>query len=296
MDTLENLMIKLAKCLCLAAVVLALACSRPKPLIVGSMNTTEQTVVGEIIAQHLQRRLSKTVEHRSGLSGTDFAYQALQGGEIALYPEYTGTILTQILREAPSPDAIQNLERARGEMRRVARSELLEPLGFDRSVVVVIRSDDPRAPTVDTLTQAAQVTEGWKMAVSYEFQQLSDGMPRLTRYGLPMSANIRGLDGTLLFDRLQAKEVSMITAHATDAALTSNAWKILADDQHKFTAQQACLLVRQDVLAQTPGMQAALLELKGKLSTDAVRRLNAQVDFGKRPPREVAADFLASMK
>jgi glycine betaine/choline ABC-type transport system substrate-binding protein len=272
------------------------ACSRTKPLVVGSLNTTEQTVVGEIVVQHLQRRLGRPVEHRSALPGSAFAYQGLQGGEIAAYVEYTGSVLTQILHEQPTPDTTLNFERARSEMRRVAKSELFEPLGFERSIVMVIRADDPRAETVHTLTQASETKEGWKIGVSYEFQQATDGVPRLTRYSLPMAAGIRGLDGTLLFDRLQAKDVNMITARATDAALTSDAWKILQDDQHLLTVEQACLLVRQDVLAETPGMQAALLELKGKLSTEALRRMNAQVDLGKRAPSEVAKEFLAGMK
>ncbi len=107
------------------------------------------------------------------------AYQALQSGEINLYPEYSGSIVTEILKEQPSADASLIFQRARGEMKRTAQADLLDPLGIDNSFVAVIRADDPRASKVSTLSEAAAVSDGWVLGVTSEFQQLSDGMPAL---------------------------------------------------------------------------------------------------------------------
>ncbi|MGH9594904.1 MAG: glycine betaine ABC transporter substrate-binding protein, partial [Bryobacteraceae bacterium] len=76
--------------------------------------------------------------------------------------------------------------------------------------------------------------------------------------------------------------------------LTSPDWKVLQDDQKVFTSYQACLLVRQDKLAQTPQLAAALAELAGKFTAETMRKLNAQVEIEHRPPAAVAADFLRS--
>src|SRR5579863_2266788 len=104
--------------------VLALAASgcgnSPKAIVVGSMNSTEQVLLGEIVAQHLEHRLGRKVERQRNLGRTLNAYQALQSGEINLYPEYTGAIVTEILKEQPAADAGLIFERAKGEMKRLA--------------------------------------------------------------------------------------------------------------------------------------------------------------------------------
>ena len=159
-----------------------------KTLTVGSKNFTEQVVLGEIIAQHLEHRLAITVTRRLNLGGTLLTYQALLSGEIGIYPEYTGTIVSEILKEPIAKDAAQVLERARVEMQRIAQTEVLTPLGIDNTFAMVIRGEDARKFNISTLSDAAKVTPGWKLGVGYEFQSRKDGMPALNSYHLPMSA------------------------------------------------------------------------------------------------------------
>jgi glycine betaine/choline ABC-type transport system substrate-binding protein len=276
------------------AVFLAAGCGNsPKTIVVGSMNSTEQTILGEIVAQHLEHRFGRKVDRRPNLGGSQNAYQALQNGEISLYPEYTGSIVTEILKEQAAADPSLVFERARGEMRRIAQSELLNPLGFDNGFVAVIRSDDPRAAKTSSLSEAAEAAEGWKLAASYEFQQLADGLPSLLQYKLPMKSAPRSMDGDLLLKALQQMSVTMIVARSTDGILTSKEWKTLRDDRAHFAPRQACLLVKQDMVRTQPGLQPALAELSGKISTEAMRQMNAQVDLGQVPAQQVAAAFLA---
>jgi glycine betaine/choline ABC-type transport system substrate-binding protein len=277
----------------LVSVSASSACHRAQPSItVGSKSTTSQLIVSEIVAQHLEHRLGVKIDRRPNLGGTALAYQSLLNGEIGLYPEYSGTIVTEILREQASADAGLVFERARGEMRRIAQSELLNPLGFDDSFVAVIRTDDPRAAKVSTLSEAAKSEEGWKLGASLDFQQRGDGLPALLQYKLPMKAAPRTLEDSLIFQALQQNTVNMIVAHATDGALTSRDWKMLADDRGAFVPQQACILVRQDLLMKQPGLQAALAELSGKITTEQMRDLDARVDLAHEQARDVAADFL----
>ena len=268
--------------------------SSPKPVVVGSMNSTEQNILGEIVAQHLEHRFGRKVDRRPDLGGTLNAYQALQNGEISVYPEYTGAIVTEILKEQASTDTASVFERARGEMKRVAQSELLNPLGFDNSFVAVIRSDDPRAAQISTLSEAAAVTDGWKLAASFEFQQLSDGLPSLLQYKLPMKSAPRSMGGELLFKALEQMSVSMIIARSTDGILTEKEWKALRDDRGHFAAHQACLLVKLDLVNTQPGLKPALAELSGKITAEQMRAMNAQVDLRQMSAREVAAAFLGS--
>lgn len=280
-----------------ALCIFAAACGHPATnIVIGSENTTEQSIVGEIVAQHLEKQLGIHVSRRPNIGGTLLAYQSLQSGEINIYPEYTGTIVTEVLKEQPSTDPNQLFERAKGEMARIAQAELIGPLGFENSYIGVIRASDPHAARLSSLSDAAQVTDGWKLGYSYEFQQKSDAMPALTQYHLPMSIPMRSTDAAGLFKDLTDGELTMIVTHSTDGALGSSDWKVLPDDRKLFTIEQLCLLVRQDLLKQEPQLAGALASLSGKLTAQEMRGLNAEVDIDHRTVADAAKGFLARMK
>lgn len=264
-----------------------------KKIAVGSKNFTEQVVLGEIVAQHLEHRLGYPVVRRLNLGGTLLSYQALLNGEISVYPEYTGTIEAEILKETPAKDPAQVLERSRLEMRRVSQLEVMDPLGIDNTFVMVVRGEDARKYKVSTLSEASQVKDGWKLGVGYEFIQRIDGLPALNNYHLPMAAAPRSMDLGLLYKSLEQGQVSMIAANATDGPLQAHDWTILQDDRKVFGSYQACLMARMDALAAEPRLQPALAELSGKFTNESMRKLDAAVDVDHRPARDVAAEFLA---
>jgi glycine betaine/choline ABC-type transport system substrate-binding protein len=292
--TIHRLINCVAAALALSWGLAAVGCGKSqKTIVVGSMSSTEQVVLGEIVAQHLEHKLGRKVERRLDLGGTTLAYQSFQSGEISLYAEDAGTIVTQILKEQPGEDASLIFARAQGEMKRTAQAELLNPLGLDNSYVVVIRADDPRAGKVSTLSEAAAVKDGWILGATAEFQQLSDGMPMLTEYKLPMTAAPRSMDAGALFKSLSDGTVTMIVARATDGALTQSNWKVLSDDRHLFVPKRASLLVEGSILMAQPDVRSVLDELSGKISTAKMRELDAQVDLGHQQAKDVAAAFLA---
>ena len=219
-----------------------------KPLVVGSKNFTEQVLLGEIIAQHIEHRLARKVTRRLNLGGTLLTYQALSSGEITLYPEYTGTIVAEILKEDISPNPATVYERSRMEMARRAQVDLLNPLGIDNTFAMVIRGEDARKYNVKTLSEAAAVTPGWKLGVGYEFQERMDGMPALNSYHLPMASAPRSMDLGLLYKALELGQVTMIAANATDGPLAGHDWTILEDDKKAFGSYQACIMARQEML------------------------------------------------
>ena len=200
------------------ALLSAMGCSRARPLTVGSKNFTEQIVLGEIVAQQLERRLGGKVDRKLDLGGTLLAQQALRNGEIDLYPEYTGTALTAVLKLAPSPDAAAVLERVRAEYRRRWRLEWLDPLGFDNTFAMVVRGPDARAQGIETLTDAARRKQGWTLGVGYEFLQRPDGLRGLLHtYRLPLAGTPKSMDLGLLYSALEQKQVDMAAANAIRA-------------------------------------------------------------------------------
>lgn len=277
----------------LALAVVCASCGTTRPIVVGSGNETEQILVGEIVAQHLEHRLGqRKVQRRLGLGGELILYQALNSGDVTLYPDYTGSIVSAILRERPSPEPDVVLQRARNEMRRLAQAELLEPLGYDNPPVAVVRTVDAKQDNAHNLSEAAAGSFRWNLGVTYEFQQRSDGLPALNTYKLPIEG-IRGMEASRLLPSLKEGQVTMIVASATDPRLVSPDLTILEDDRKAFPPFQACLLIRQDALAAEPQLRAALGQLSGKFTTETMRAMSAQVEQDHRMPADVASQFLA---
>ena len=272
------------------AALLNLSCGHSKkPIVVGSKSTTAQVVLGEIVAQHLEHRLGRPIGRSLSLGNTPLVYQALMSGEIGLYPEDTGMIQASILKESPSSDAASTLERVRNEMRRLAQLVVLDPLGIENSWAVVIQNEK-----IATLSEAEHAKTGWKLGITRDFNERGDGLPTLHQYHLPMGGPPRVSDPGSLYGALAAGEVTMVVGNAADGPLARHKeWTVLADDKKVFPIYQTCLMVRADVLADDPKIQPALAELSGRLTNDALRDLDAQVDVDHKKAADVAAGFLA---
>jgi glycine betaine/choline ABC-type transport system substrate-binding protein len=259
---------------------LAGGCSSRPRVVVGSKNFTEQVLLGEIAARHIERRLGFEVDRKLNLGGTLLAHEALKGGSIDLYPEYTGTALTAVLKQPAVKDAKAALERVR-EGYRPWGIEWLAPLGFNNSFAMVVRADSAREQGLRTLSQAAGRSKPWNLGVGYEFTQRPDGLDGLVQtYGL----------------RLTGPPVEMAAANATDGMLARPEFVVLEDDQRYFPPYECAIAVRQDILERYPRLRAVLTELSGRISDSAMRRMNGAVDVDHRPATDVARDFLNQWK
>jgi glycine betaine/choline ABC-type transport system substrate-binding protein len=260
---------------------------------VGSKNFTEQIILGEIVAQHLEQRLGAKIDRKLDLGGTLLAHQALVNGGIDLYPEYTGTALTNVLKQAPSPDATAVLQTVRAAYVRQWKLEWLDPLGFNNTFAIAIRGPDARQRHIRTLSDAAAYQPGWTLGVGYEFLRRPDGLPGLLKaYPLRLKGSPVSMDLGLLYQALDQQKVDMVAGSETDGMLSVLDVTVLEDDRHYFPPYQAALVVRKSTLSADPRLQAALQELSGKFTDTAMRKLNYAVDGKHQPVREVAARFL----
>jgi osmoprotectant transport system substrate-binding protein len=277
-------------------IALALTCgcaSRPRPIVVGSKNFTEQLVLGEILAQQLERKLGQQVERKLNLGGTLLAHQALVSGEIDLYPEYTGTALTAILKLPPVADPKKVLDEVRSGYQTRWRIEWLAPFGFNNSFAMVVRGDEARRGGLRTISDAARSRKEWAMGAGYEFVERPDGFHGLVKtYGLGITGQIETMDLGLLYQALKQRKVDMIAASATDGMLSVLDITVLQDDRHYFPPYEAAPVVRAEALVEHPGMRQALEELAGRLTDKDMQKLNFELDGKHRPLGDVAREFL----
>lgn len=264
----------------------------PAAIVVGSQSSTGQIVTGEIVAQHLEHRLGRKVERRLGIGAGMIVYQELQLQHISLYPALTGAIESEVLKERANSSAAVVWERAHGELSRLAKMELFNPLGYKNPPAMVVLAANAAGLDPPTLSQAAAASTKWKIGVSYEFLQSSGSVTAVNSYHLPTAQAMRGMEPSELFAALQQGTVTMIATDTIDGHITSPGYRVLADDRHAFPPDQACLLTRQDVLAAEPRLSGYLAELSGKFSTEMMRKMSAEVDLDHREPAAVAAEFL----
>lgn len=278
----------------LAALVLMLAPgagSAAEPVVVGSKRFTESYVLGELVTQSL-RGAGIAAEHRQGLGNTAILEQALASGEVAVYPEYTGTIVREILKRddtaQPTLDELNRWLAPRG-------LKVAVPLGFNNTYALAMREDLAARLGVDSISALAGLAQRapaeaarLRFGLSHEFLVRADGWPALQRaYGLAV-APPGGLDHGLAYEALSRGQVDVIDVYSTDAQIGRRALRVLRDDRAFFPRYDAVLLMRA-TLDEAP-LAAALA---GRIDEATMIALNAEAEIDGRPFAEVARAFLA---
>ena len=278
-------------------IVLLASCynGRHDTIVIGSKNFSEQALLAEIVAQHLEARLHRQVIRRFYLAGSYICQQALLSGRIDAYVEYTGTALTAILHDPIQSDPSTVFARVKSEYKQRFGLEVMPSLGFNNTFAIVVRGEDARRLHLKTIDDARPYTPQWRAGFGYEFMERPDGYAGLAKvYGLEFSSAPRILDLGLLYRALLDKQVDLVAGNSTDGLLAARDLVILDDDKHYFPPYEAVPIVRQDTLARFPEMRSAIEELGGKISDAEMRKMNYAVDGEHRDIAEVARDFLHS--
>ena len=282
----------------LSAVILLLlpSCSARSDLIViGSKNFTESMVLGEIIAQQIESHTRLKMERRFYLAGSYICHQAILAGRIDMYPEYTGTALTAILKQPSGSDRTVVYQRVKSEYERRFDLTLGPSFGFNDTFAMEIRGADARRLNIKTLLQAAAFTPQWRAGFGYEFMERPDGYRGLAAaYGLHFAEPPRVMDLGLLARALTDHQIDMAAGNATDGLIPALDLFVLEDDRHYFPPYEAVPVIREQTLRQHPELAGALAELAGKISDAEMQRLNYTVDGQHRDVKDVVHEFLKS--
>jgi osmoprotectant transport system substrate-binding protein len=261
---------------------------------IGSKFFTEQVILAELLAQHIEARTGIPVERKTNLGGTLLVHKALLAGELDLYVEYTGTALTAVLNEAPSGDSSGVYARVKAQYADRFHLEVTEPLGFENTFAMVIRGDDAQRLHLRTMSDLVPIAAKWRAGVGYEFLERPDGFRGWSeRYGLHFGGKPRVMDLGLIYRALVDHQVDIVAGNSTDGLIDSLGLVALQDDKHYFPPYDAVPIVRQSTLARFPQLRGALAELAGKISESDIRRMNYAVEGQLQEPAEVVRQFRA---
>src|SRR6267378_3630951 len=241
------------------------ACHQPpqSKIIIGSKFFTEQVILAELIAQHIEAR--------------------------------TGTAVTAVLNETPQGDSTAVYSRVKQLYSDRFHLEVTEPLGFENTFAMVIRGDDAKNLHLQKISDITPIAPKWRAGVGYEFLERPDGFRGWSdRYNLHFAESPKVMDLGLIYRALIDRQVDIVAGNSTDGLIDSLGLVALEDDRHYFPPYDAVPIVRQSTLARFPQLRAALADLAGKLSAADMRRLNFAVDAQHQDAAIVVRSFRQS--
>ncbi|NKJ06443.1 MULTISPECIES: glycine betaine ABC transporter substrate-binding protein [unclassified Rhizobium] len=279
----------------IAAAVMVASAVRPaaaEPIKVGSKNFTEQYILAEMYAALLEKA-GFQVERKINLGGTLIAHQALTTGQIDLYPEYTGTALSSVVKGTMSTDPDKVYNEVKDFYAKNYNLTWLKPTGINNGYVIVVRNETADANNLKSLSDLAKVANTLVFGGGAEFPDRADGLPGLKRvYNAEFKEFKQFAKLGLRYDALSQKDIDVANGAATDWQIGAQGLTALDDDKGLFPPYYVAPVVRQQVLDANPKLKDVLESLGSHLDNATMRVLNAKVETDHEEPKDVAEAFL----
>jgi osmoprotectant transport system permease protein len=259
----------------------AVAHAEDRPVVIGSKVFTESVVLGELATQLLNAREIAAV-HQRELGGTSVMWSAMLRGELDCYPEYTGTLRTEIFSGSSITSDTQLREVLADKEVWASGS-----LGFNNTYVLGLRKDTAAKLSISRMSDLAAHPQ-LRFAFSNEFMQRADGWRGVrSAYGLPQS-EVRGMAHDLAYRALAAGSIDVTDLYSTDAEIAYYELATLTDDRGFFPTYDALIVCRASV---DERVKRVLNRLTGAIDAQAMARMNARAKLEGIPEARVAEQF-----
>lgn len=259
-----------------------------RKIVVGSKDFSESIILAEILSQMLEKQGLEII--RQFELGGNLVHEALIAKQIDVYPEYTGTAYTAILKKTPKTEPIAVYDETKSEYESRFGLTLSAPLGFANDFAILVRGNVARSLNLNTISDAVPISRDWQAGFGQDFMSRADGYAGFAgTYGFRFAKQPREMDLALTYRALASGELDMIAGNSTDGLISALDLFQLEDDRRYFPPYQAVFVVRKEVEAT---LQPILDRLGNSISTDEMRGMNLKVDGDKQTPKDVAADFI----
>ncbi|MDR0809510.1 MAG: hypothetical protein LBE86_10385 [Gemmobacter sp.] len=260
---------------------------------IGFPGLTEQAMMGHMAALILEKKLGLQVEISGNLGGTGIGQQAIIEGALDIFPDYTGDALSNVLKEAPLTDPAAAYERVASQYKEKYNIVWLAPTKFNNTYALALKADRAEELNINTISDLIPHAGEWTLGSSVEFAgRPIDGYAGMAKaYDLKFGS-VKPMDVGLMYTSIDAGEVDVIVAFATDARIGKVGLRVLDDDKFFFPAYNAAITVRGELLEKHPEIGPAINEVIGAIDTETQVRLNARADIDYIPVEVVAEDYL----
>lgn len=287
--------IALALVLVLAAAVVLGGCSKKGSVTVGSKDFSENIVLAEMFAQLIEKHSDLTVSRKLNMGGTFICFEAIQKGDIDLYPDYTGTGLTAQLKMDVITDPDEAYRVVSEEFHKRFAIKWLEPFGFNNTYALAVTDEVARQYGIETYSDLVSVSENLVFGAEHEFFDRQDGYDGLVAaYGFKFKGEPKKMNVSLKYQAIGNGDMDVTDAFSTDGAIKQYNLKVLVDDKQFFPPYYAAPIVRESTLEKYPELEGILNKLGGKIDEAAMTELNYKIDVEGQDVEKVAKDFLTA--
>ena len=265
---------------------------KDKIVIAGKLGSEPEILIN-MYKLLIENETDLQVELKPGLGKTSFVFQALKSGSIDIYPEFTGTAISEFLKE----EAINNnkedvYEQARAGLLEKFEMVMLNPMSYNNTYALAVSEEIAQKHQLNTISDLKAIEASIKAGFTLEFNDREDGYLGIQkRYGIAIE-DIKTMEPKLRYQALNAGDIQLLDAYSTDSEIRQYHLTVLADDLQLFPPYQGAPLVRAETLEKYPELEQALNKLAGKLTDDEMREMNYQVNVEGKNSADVAREYL----
>lgn len=277
----------------LLVIVIPFFGKQDKEIVIGAKLGAEPEILINMYKLLIEQDTDLSVELKPGLGKTSFVFNALDSGSIDLYPEFTGTAISEFLKEtAESTDSREVYEQARSGMSKQFDMEMLEPMQYNNTYALAIPSSLAEQNNIKTISDVKQIENEIKAGFTLEFSDREDGYLGIQKvYGIDFPSVVT-MEPKLRYQALQNGEINLIDAYSTDSELQVYNLTVLEDDQNLFPPYQGAPLLRKETAEEYPELVESLNKLAGKISDDEMRAMNVEVNVNNQSAEQTAREYL----
>ncbi|MFC0266165.1 ABC transporter permease/substrate-binding protein [Alloscardovia macacae] len=262
-------------------------------LVVAGKLGSEPEILMNMYKQLIEKNSSITVEVKPNFGKTTFVYNALKAGKIDIYPEFTGTVTSSLLKKVPNAgtDSEAVYKAARDGILAQDNLALLKPMQYQNTYALAVKTDYAQANGLTSISDLAKVQDSARAGFSLEFNDREDGGKGLASvYGLNL--NVATMEPALRYQAIENGDVQVVDAYSTDSQIAQYNLTILKDDKHLFPPYQGAPLMREETLKKYPQLEGILDKLAGKITEEQMSHMNYEVNVQGKKPADVAKTFL----
>lgn len=259
---------------------------------IGSMDFSEQETLSYMLKYLIEENSDIEVEQALSLGSSSIVMDAIKGGDIDMYVDYTGTIYGSILGLEPNSDVNEVYNTVKEQLQEKYNLTVLDPMGFNNTYTLAIKKDTAQKYNIETISDLCKVSKQLTFSPTLTFVERKDCWVGLQKTYPIQFKKIIPIDGSPRYTALTSNECDVIDAYSTDGLLKKFDLKVLKDDQSFFLPYHAIPVINERIQEECPEIIPIINQLQQYLNEDVMVDLNYQVDELKQKPKDVAKEFL----
>jgi osmoprotectant transport system permease protein len=264
-----------------------------KEIVIGGKLGSEPEILINMYKLLIEKDSDLHVQLKPGLGVTSFVFNALNTGSIDVYPEFTGTAISEFLKQtAISTNKEQVYEQAKKGMLEKYHMEMLNPMKYNNTYALAVPAKLAAKQHLNTISDLKPVEASMKAGFTLEFSDRVDGYRGIKKkYGIQFSS-LKTMQPKLRYNAVKRGDINLVDAYSTDSELRQYHLHVLQDDKHLFPPYQGAPLLRVETVKKYPQIKKALNKLAGKITDDEMREMNYEVNVKGISAAKVAKDYL----